>query len=190
MTDKVLDKLFSDLLSLEASTNKKIPPVHLWNPELSGDMDLVIDREGRWIHEGGEIKRPALVKLFSSILKKEDNEYFLVTPVEKWRIKVDLAPFFITSAKRNIRGDMQAINCMTSVGDSVVVGPNHKLWIEYEVDSDEPIPLVHIRLGLPGLLSRNVFYQIVEWADCEEVSKKRHLKITSMGKTFPLGQID
>jgi hypothetical protein len=85
---------------------------------------------------------------------------------------------------------MQAINCMTSVGDSVVVGPNHKLWIEYEVDSDEPIPLVQIRLGLPGLLSRNVFYQIVEWADCEEVSKKRHLKITSMGKTFPLGQID
>ena len=76
MTDKVLDNLFSDLLSLEASTNKKIPPVHLWNPELSGDMDLVIDREGRWIHEGGEIKRPALVKLFSSILKKEDNEYF------------------------------------------------------------------------------------------------------------------
>ena len=95
MTDKVLDKLFSDLLSLEAFTNKKIPPVHLWNPELSGDMDLVIDREGRWIHEGGEIKRPALVKLFSSILKKED--------VEKLHSKASLWSSFSGTVKKNIK---------------------------------------------------------------------------------------
>ena len=190
MTEKVLDKLFSDLLYIETSSSKKIPPVHLWAPKLSGDMDLVIDREGRWIHEGGEIKRPALVKLFSSILKREDGEYFLVTPVEKWRIKVALAPFFITSAQRNIRGDMQAVSCMTSVGDRVVIGPDHKIWIDYEIGSDEPIPLVHIRYGLPGLLSRNVFYQLVDWADRDKISQSESLTITSMGQTFSLGQIE
>ena len=103
MTDKYLDKLFNDLLAMEVASSEKIPSVHMWNPQLTGDMDLVIDREGRWVHEGGEIKRPALVKLFSSSLKKENGEYFLVTPVEKWRITVVLAPFFITSVQRNIR---------------------------------------------------------------------------------------
>jgi hypothetical protein len=187
MTDKYLDKLFNDLLAIEVASSEKIPSVHMWNPQLTGDMDLVIDREGRWVHEGGEIKRPALVKLFSSILKKENGEYFLVTPVEKWRITVVLAPFFITSVQRNIRGREQAISCLTSVGDSVVIGPDHRIWIDYEEGSEEPIPLVHIRYGLPGLLSRNAFYQLVEWADCHKEGREGQLTISSMGKTFPLG---
>ena len=83
MSDQ-LESLFADLLASQDKSSASLPPVHLWKPQLSGDMDMVIDREGRWIHEGGEIKRPAMVKLFASILVFEEGDYFLVTPVEKW----------------------------------------------------------------------------------------------------------
>ena len=98
-----LDKLFSDLFAYQQQSSNDLPPVHLWNPPLSGDIDIVIDREGRWFHEGDEIKRASLVKLFASILTCEGDEYFLVTPVEKWRIKVDVAPLFAISASRELR---------------------------------------------------------------------------------------
>ena len=189
MSSEVLDKIFADLLALEDRSKQKLPPVHLWGPALSGQMDLVIDREGRWIHEGGEIKRPALVKLFSSILKKENGDYYLVTPVEKWRITVDVAPFFITTVKKNIRGDQQAISCITSVGDNIVVGKTHPFWVEYVSGSDEPIPLVKIREGLDGLLSRSAFYQLVDWADSSATQIGNELSFLSMGEKFRLGLV-
>jgi len=187
-----LDDLFKDLLATQKTASDGLPPVHLWHPDKSGDMDLVIDREGRWIHEGGEIKRARLVKLFSTILKREGDSYFLVTPVEKWKINVDFAPFYIISASRAHRNSHQAITLTTSTGEVVVVGEENPLWVEYRSGSEEPIPLVTVRDNLPGLLSRSVFYQLVEWAH-NDAQNDRHsdnsaIKIESMGEQFLLGK--
>ena len=187
MIAKELDKLFSDVLSEQDQSRQLLPPVHRWNPELSGDMDLIIDREGRWIHEGGEIKRAPLVKLFASILKYEQGEHFLVSPVEKWRIKVDVAPFFVTSIDINTRCGEQAITCITSTGDNVVIGKDHPLWVDHNKITDEPVPLVMIRDGLTGLLSRNAYYQLVSLAEVKDAGEGEQLFVSSMGQQFLLG---
>lgn len=116
-----LEAIFADLLEQQRQSAESLPPVHLWQPQLSGVMDLRIDRQGRWIHEGSEIKRQPLVKLFSRILRREGESYFLLTPVEKWQITVDVAPFFIVSANREIRDSQQAIVFNTSTGDQFVL---------------------------------------------------------------------
>ena len=187
-----LDSLFADLLATQEQSSASMPPVHLWKPQLSGDMDLLIDREGRWIHEGGEIKRPAMVKLFASILVYEEGDYFLITPVEKWRIKVEVAPLFVIAAERETRDGSQAIKLTTRTGDIVVVDSQHPLSMQPFPGSQEPLPLVLIRRNLQALLSRNVFYQIVEWAaeisDDQNTSETHELSISSMGSVFVLGR--
>jgi hypothetical protein len=183
-----LDTLFADLLALQSDSSMKLPPVDLWDPEESGDMDIRVDREGRWIHEGGEIKRPALVKLFSSILKVENGQYFLVTPVEKWRIKVDVAPFFITEVSRDIRHDQQAISCVTLNGESIVLSDDHPLTIEYKPESDQPIPLVKVRGDLSALVSRSAFYQLVAWGESSATDENNAVYLSSMGRQFLLGK--
>ncbi len=188
-----LDTLFADLLATQEQSSASMPPVHLWKPQLSGDMDLVIDREGRWIHQGGEIKRPAMVKLFASILVYEEDDYFLITPVEKWRIKVEVAPLFVIAAERETRDGCQAIKLTTRTGDIVVVDSQHPLSMQPFPGSAEPLPLVLIRRNLQALLSRNVFYQIVEWAaeisDAKNSSETHELSISSMGSVFVLGRL-
>ena len=187
-----LDSLFADLLATQEQSSASMPPVHLWKPQLSGDMDLLIDREGRWIHEGGEIKRPAMVKLFASILVYEEGDYFLITPVEKWRIKVEVAPLFVIAAERETRDGSQAIKLTTRTGDIVVVDSQHPLSMQPFPGSAEPLPLVLIRRNLQALLSRNVFYQIVEWAaeisDDQNTSETHELSISSMGSVFVLAR--
>jgi len=182
-----LDNLFADLLALQKDSSASLPPVHLWNPPKSGDMDMLIDREGRWIHEGGEIKRERLVKLFSTILKREGNDYFLVTPVEKWKIRVDFAPFYIVAATMNNRDSQQAISLSASTGESLVLSADNPLWVDYPQDSDQPIPLVTVRNNLPGLLSRSVFYQLIEWG---QPAEDGGLYIDSMGQRFLLGMME
>ena len=200
MSDE-LDTLFADLLATQEQSSASLPPVHLWKPQLSGDMDMLIDREGRWIHEGGEIKRPAMVKLFASILVYEEGDYFLITPVEKWRIKVEVAPLFVIAAERETRDGYQAIKLTTLTGDVVIVDSQHPLSMQSSRGSDEPLPLVVIRRNLQALLSRNVFYQIVEWAaegestsnqsagesKSKRIDKSHELSISSMGERFVLG---
>jgi len=185
-----LEDLFADLLEQQKQSVDSLPPVHLWHPQLTGVMDLRIDREGRWIHEGGEIRRQALVKLFSRILRREGDSYFLLTPVEKWQITVDVAPFFIVSASQEVRESQQAIVLSSSTEDQFVVGENHPLWIDTEEDMQTPIPLVSVRDNLAGLLSRSVYYQLIDWGQ-EVVDEKgdTYLCITSMGQQYRLGAV-
>ena len=186
-----LDQLFADLLKQQNDSSSTLPPVHLWHPQKTGDMDMRIDREGRWIHEGGEIKRQRLVKLFSRILRLQGEHYFLLTPLEKWQISVDVAPFFITSATREIRGDEQAIVLNTSTDDNLVVSEQNPLWVDVEEDQETPIPLVTVRDNLSGLLSRAVYYQLVDWG--HEVLREdggKDLYIRSMGSEYKLGTLD
>jgi hypothetical protein len=190
-----LDSLFSDLLALQQQSSHSLPPVHLWNPPLSGDMDLQIDRQGRWIHEGDEIKRAALVKLFASILVREKDEYFLLTPVEKWRIKVAVAPLFVVAASRECRDGQQAITLTTSTDDIVVVNKSHPISL---IEGDNPLPLVLVRDNIPALIGRNVYYQLIDWAlESSDIAstpkisgtKINSLYLSSMGEQFSLGHI-
>ena len=181
-----LELLFADLLKQQTESSAK-PPVHLWNPEKSGDMDMRIDREGRWIHEGGEIKRQALVRLFSSIIKREGDSYFLVTPVEKWQIMVDIAPFFIVAAKLEVRGSEQAVVLTSSTGEQVVVSKKNPLWVDYDQKDQQPIPLVNLRDNLNALIGRSAYYQLIDWGHLVSGVSGEDLFLHSMGEQFLLG---
>ena len=184
-----LEVLFADLLEQQAQSTKQ-PPVHLWNPDKSGDMDLRIDREGQWIHEGDPIRRPALVKLFASILKREGDNYFLVTPVEKWQINVDVAPFFMVSAEKLYRSGERAIQLRSISGDQLLIGPNNPLWVDYDEANNQPVPLVTVRDNLNGLLSRSLYYQLVDWAHMESNDDgSQTLRLRSMGVDYLLGHL-
>lgn len=183
-----LDKLFADIGAEMSESSAKLPPVERWNPPLSGDIDIRINRSGQWFHEGGEIKRKALVKLFASILKKEGNEFFLVTPVEKWRIRVEDAPFAIIAVDIQQRNNVQVLIFTTSVGDEVVAGPNNPLRVAVN-DKGEPSPYLLVRSGLEGLINRTVFYQLVDCAVAEtnDGDKEKAVRgVYSLGCFFAL----
>lgn len=164
------------------------PPVAQWNPDLCGDMDLVIRADGRWIHEGTEIKRQPLVNLFASILKKEGRGYFLVTPVEKWRIRVEDAPFLITQAAR----DGEQILLTTNTGDVVRLDSEHPLVLKPYGDPPLPIPYVNVRDGLEARSSRDVYYELIDWAEArpplEPPMRLCQLWLKSNGEEFLLGE--
>ena len=124
-----LQHIFDDLLAAQQRAESAAPPVEQWHPPLCGDMDLVIRRNGEWVHNGGVIERAALVKLFASVLKREGEDYFLVTPVEKWRIRVEDAPLFITTMRLEKRAGRQALIFTSSTGDVVVAGDAHPIRV-------------------------------------------------------------
>ena len=134
------------------------PPVDQWHPELSGDMDMAIRRDGSWWHEGVQIKREKLVRLFASILRKEGDEYFLLTPVEKWRIRVEDRPLLIVM----IECVDNNISAITNTGDVVTVGQKHPLLMS-ELDG-VMVPEINIRADLYARFSRNAFYDLSEMA--------------------------
>jgi len=147
------------------------PPLHLWHPEREASIDITIRRDGSWIHEGGEIKREALVKLFASILRLEEGRYFLVTPVEKLEIIVEDSPFLATSMETFHTGsEEQLITFHTNLGDPVIVDDKHALSVSYS-NSGEPAPHVEVRDGLRALLARSVWIELAELAtECRGVT--------------------
>ena len=159
-----------DIMSLASQLGKydgmpsRLPPVDQWNPDLSGDMDMVITSGGAWIHEGDPIRRDKLVRLFSTILKREGDEYFLVTPVEKWRIKVESTPFQIVLAQIIDQGGAnQSIRLITNTGDEFELEADHALFL-----NEDGLPEVEVRSQLNASLNRNVYYQLAEIANEEE----------------------
>lgn len=160
-----------------------LPPVHLWNPAHSGEIDIVIKSDGRWVHEGAVISREALVRLFSTVLRKDPDGYWLVTPVEKMRVTVEDAPFVAVRVDRE--GD--ALTFTTNVGDVVEAGPENPLRVETAADG-EPRPYVHVRRGLEALVTRPVFYELVEMAQERETPQGPVLEVASNGARFPLGR--
>ena len=172
-----IDSLFDELL--EQQRNKKLPPVETWKPKNLGAIDIKISRDGTWVHEGGEIKRKELVQLFSTILVKEENSYFLVTPVQKLKIEVEDAPFVAVSFQ--VRGEPPETDIIfeTNVGDLVVLNKEHALWVA------EGKPYIHVRSGLNALLTRNAFYHLIDYG----VEKNGQLIIYSSGSSFSLGPI-
>ena len=148
--------------SVKAAKKGGMPPVHLWNPPFCGDLDMRIARDGTWFYLGTPIGRFELVKLFSSILKREDGKYFLVTPVEKVGIIVDDAPFVAVDFDATGNGDEQVLSFSTHVGDTVVAGPDHPIRVMRDPQTGEPSPYVLIRADLEALIDRKSFYRLVE----------------------------
>lgn len=152
-----------ELFALEAektSSGKKLPPVHLWNPEFCGDIDMRIRRDGSWDYMGTPINRKRMVKLFSTILRRDDNDYFLVTPVEKVGIRVDDAPFTVVEMEYQ----QDNIIFRTNVDDLIKVGKDHPIHVVIDEKTGEPSPYVRVRDRLDALISRNVYYQLAELA--------------------------
>ena len=189
-TTSHLEKIFADLIEAQKESSKNHPSIHQWNPEKTGDMDLLIDRDGRWIHEGREIKRSKIVKLFSTILKLEQGNYFLVSPVEKWQIRVAIAPFFIIDATRELRDAQQAITLKTSTDDIVVISNENPLLVDKTVVEGESTLLVKVRDNLMGFFSRSIYYQLIDWGTLiTEPNGQEILTLESMGEAFSLGKI-
>ncbi len=136
------------------------PPLHLWNPPLSGDIPIRITADGTWYHEGGKIGRESIVKLFAAILRREeDGEYYLVTPGEKWRIQVDLHPLVVTDIEKQANGILQAT---LNTGKQVDVSGTHPLFLEPAVDNVAALKLDH---GLCAIFSRAAWYRLVNAAN-------------------------
>ena len=149
---------------------------------MSGDIDIRIDRDGRWYHDGDLIKREKLVRLFASILWCENDEYFLVTPVEKWRIKVDEEPLLVVAVHRKGEGCRAEISFETSTGDRVALNRAHPLLVGVN-ERMEPRPVIRVRYELDAMIHRNVYYQLVDWA---EQSIDGVYGIWSAGEFFPV----
>ena len=181
-----------ETLASQLSSASSLPPVELWNPPLSGDMDLRIARDGVWSHEDRPIQRGALVRLFASILRYDpDGHYYLVTPVEKWRIQVDDAPFLAVRLDVEGTGREQRLLFTTNLDDQVSAGSAHPLMVEYRNPSGEPSPYIHIRGGLRALLSRAVFLELIELGEERPAANGgRDYGVWSEGKFFSLGQLD
>tara|TARA_B100000886_G_scaffold325607_1_gene271323 strand:- start:238 stop:843 length:606 start_codon:yes stop_codon:yes gene_type:complete len=139
-----------------------LPPVHLWEPEYCGDIGLRIARDGQWYYDDSPIGRKRLVRLFSTILRHDDDgEHYLVTPVEKIRVEVEDAPFIATLMQVTGSGRDQVLRFETNVHDFATAGPDHALRIELDPMDKTPSPYIHIRARLEALISRAVFYDLV-----------------------------
>lgn len=160
-----------------------LPPVHLWNPAHCGEIDIVIRKDGLWFHEGSPIGREALVRLFSTVLRKDPDGFHLVTPVEKMKITVEDAPFIATRVDR----EGGALKFLTNVGDEVEAGPDNEIRIETDQATGEPRPYLHVRRGLDALIARPVFYELVEMAQERETADGPRLGVESNGAWFPVG---
>lgn len=166
-----------------------LPPVHLWNPPFCGDIDMVIRRDGTWLHEGSPITRPALVRLFSRILKREGGRFFLVTPVEKVGIRVEDAPFVAQDFEvaHPGEGPRQVVTFTTNVGDTVAAGPDAAIRVEIDASAgDAPVPYVHVRAGLDARIDRKSFYRLIDLTQTHRVDEVDWLGIWSGGAFFPI----
>ncbi|WP_299505593.1 DUF1285 domain-containing protein [Cypionkella sp.] len=157
----IVKPLADGLAAVQAAAKKGPPPVHLWHPPFCGDIDMRIARDGTWFHEGSPIGRMPMVKLFSSILRREGDEYFLVTPVEKVRIKVDDAPMLAVNFEVEGEKKDQRLRFFTKTEDEVVAGADNPIRVMIG-EGGEPAPYVHIRAGLEALIDRKSFYRLME----------------------------
>jgi len=165
-----------------SARKKGPPPVHLWNPPFCGDLDMRIARDGTWFYLGTPIGRHELVKLFSSIIRKDGDDYFLVTPVEKVGIKVDDAPFVAVDFDP-VEGGLEFL---TNVGDKAIAGSEHPIRVVRDPATGEPSPYVLIRRNLEALIDRKSFYRLVELGESQAVEGEDWFGIRSGGEFFPI----
>lgn len=172
--------------SIPPTKSGGLPPVHLWNPPFCGDIDMRIARDGTWYYESGPITRPAMVRLFSTILRKDGDKYLLVTPVEKLGITVEDAPFVAVGFDAVGNDAAQTLTFTTNVGDRVSAGPDHPLRFSIDPDSNEPSPYVMVRAGLEALIDRKSFYRLVELGEHRQIDGAAWFGLWSGGQFFAI----
>lgn len=164
------------------AAEKKLPPVASWNPSHCGDSFMRIARDGRWYHEGSPIGRMAMVRLFSTILRREsDGSFVLVTPVEKLSIEVEDAPFVAVELRSEGEGEGRSLAFRLNTGDLVVADPEHPL--RFETGADGPLPYLAVRDGLDALVARPVYYELANLAIAEGADPPG---LWSAGAFFPM----
>lgn len=176
----------------DGAAPRKLPPVHLWNPAFCGNIDMRIARDGRWYYMGTTINRPAMVKLFAGILRREpDDSYVLVTPVEKVGISVDDAPFVAVELAVQGAGREQSLAFRTNLDDVVPLDAAHPLRVALNPASGEPSPYIVVRDRLEALITRPVFYELVAMAEARQTADGgSELGVWSGGAFFALGTVE
>jgi len=169
---------------------KGLPPVHLWDPPFCGDLDMRIATDGNWYYLKTPIGRPALVKLFASVLKREGDRYFLVTPVEKCGITVDDAPFMAVEMRFEEAASGRVLHFRTNVDDWVACGPEHRLRFEPEPATGGLKPYLHVRRGLWAKVTRALFYDLVELGEERDVAGERMFGLASGDEFFVMAPAD
>jgi uncharacterized protein len=172
--------------TVKTASGKGPAPVHLWDPPDCGDIDMRIAADGTWFYQGTPIGRPALVKLFASILKREGEKYFLVTPVEKCGIVVDDAPFIAVELQVQHRRTGRQLCFRTNVDDWVACGTGHPLRFEQETATGGLKPYLHIRRNLWAKVIRTVFYELVELGEAREVAGTLMFGVASGGQFYAM----
>lgn len=170
----------------QKASTKGLPPVHLWNPPFCGDLDMRIARDGTWFYLGTPIGRAPLVRLFSTILRRDGDDYFLVTPVEKVGITVDDAPFVAVDFEVSGKGDAQILTFTTNVEDEAIAGPDLPIRVERDPKTGEPSPYVLVRSNLEALIDRKSFYRLVDIGAHSEIDGTRWFGLWSSGEFFPI----
>ncbi len=168
---------------------RALPPVERWNPPFCGDIDMRIARDGTWFYRGTPIGRPALVRLFSTILRKDSDGYVLVTPVEKVGIKVEDAPFLAVEMTVAHRGTDQVLRFLTNVEDWVEAGASHPIRFE-KAACDGIKPYIHVRGDLWALVTRALVLDLVELGEIGEHDGARCFGVASAGSFFPMANAD
>jgi uncharacterized protein len=166
------------------------PPIELWNPPFCGDLDMRIAADGTWFYLKTPIGRPALVKLFASVLKREGDNYYLVTPVEKCGIRVEDAPFLAVEMNVEDGADGHVLNFRTNVDDWIACGPQHRLRFESEADTGGLKPYLHVRRDLWAKVTRALFFDLVELGEERDVEGMAMFGVSSMGEFFPMAPAD
>lgn len=177
----------ADLIARAAPQGRGLPPVERWNPEFCGDIDMEIRADGTWFYMGTPIGREKLVRLFSTVLRKdEDGRTYLVTPVEKVGIRVEDAPFLAVEMVRSGDGAEQVLTFRTNVGDVVETGPDHPLRFIIAGENEELKPYLHVRGRLEALVSRALMYDLVELGEIIKIDGTEMFCLRSKGETFPV----
>ena len=173
---------------LEAQKNYELPPVEKWDPPLCENVDMKIARDGKWFFKNSPIGREKMVKLFSTVIRFDDDGfYYLVTPVEKIKLKVEDKPFVIKTFNKEVIDGKEVYLFQTNVDDIVTLTNENPLRVEIDKKTQEPSPYILVRKNLEALISRNVFYQLVEEAKLN--SETQELEINSGGDIFALGKV-
>ncbi len=172
---------------LEGAGQKSLPPVEKWHPDFCGEIDLVIKRDGTWVHEGTPIGRARLVRLFSTVLRREGDDYFLVTPVEKMEIVVEDAPFVAVLMRREGESEKQKLVFTSNVSDEAVAGPDHPLVFRADPETGERAPYIDMRARLEARVARAVYYDLVALGETRDIDGQDMFGVFSDGVFFPFG---
>ena len=166
-------------------------PAFLGGPQMCGDIDIRIARDGTWHYLGSPIGRKRLVKLFASVLKRDESgDFWLITPAEMCRIKVDDAPFTAVEMTVQQESHGQDLIFRSNIDEIVTAGPDHPIRVEIDSETGEPSPYIGVRDGLDALIVRSVFYDLVEIGEERDMNGRKVLGIESGGMFFEIGALD